>query len=365
MNNIYPKFFHHLLIATVILSGLPQNLFVQVYAQRSGQVGSVPVSARANSQTERDNKLLIEKRFKDPPGWRWGKFTNSDNAQIRYGHVDAAKAKGTIVLVTGFTEFAEVYYESITDFVSHGYSVWEMDWRGEGGSDRYLIDRERAYSLGFAQDVGDLDQFVSTIVPRKVKPIILVAHSLGSNIALRYLHDHKHTFDLAILSAPALTVPKQDLLAVRIMSWLQVLIGHGTEYADNQGNWAVTETKVSKMATHSHDPQRVRLEAAWANANPDLRSGGATWKWLQEYANSCQILADVYYLKAIATPILIGLASADVIGDTKQERNASQLLPNARLFIDEGARHELFLESNEYRDPWMKAIYTFIDEQRK
>ena len=325
-----------------------------------GPIGWEPIWAQANIQIEQDAALLNQQRFREPGGWQWGRFTNHDRARIRYGHVSAKKTIGTVVVVTGFTEFAEVYFELIRDLINHGYDVWAMDWHGEGGSDRYLVDRERAYSLGFDHDVADLNQFVSTILTEKKRPLILVAHSLGSNVALRYLHDHPQSVDMAVLSAPALSVPRQNEILLRAVTWIKCATGKGDEYLDRQGNWATTEPKVSKMPTHSHDPQRVRLEAAWANANPELRSGGATWKWLQEYDKSCQTIDDPNYLKAITTPILIGSPSADLIADSAKQSTLSRQLPAATLYLGEGARHELFLESDKYRDPWMKAIYAFI-----
>jgi lysophospholipase len=308
-----------------------------------------------------DEELLKEKRFQQPPNWQWHFFKNADGASIRYGHAQAEKPKGTIILVTGFTEFGEVYFELINDLLEAHWNVCEMDWRGEGGSDRYLDDREKAYSLGFDHDATDLAQLIETVVkPQGKQKLILMAHSLGSHIALRFLHDHPGLVDKAILSAPAVDfTSKENPTLISLAIWWQNTTGNGKKYLDDQGNWAFMEPKVTKAATHSHDEKRVRLEAAWANQNPQLRSGGATWEWLQEYQKSLDIIWNGHYLKDIKTPVLVGCPGNDLIIKPYKQRQCVRKLSNLQLYEGEGARHDLFLESDWFRKPFLERALNF------
>jgi lysophospholipase len=308
----------------------------------------------ANSQS--DQALLKDKRFQQPANWQWHSFKNADGASIRYGQALVEKPNGTIVLVTGFTEFGEVYFELINDLLEANYNVYEMDWRGEGGSDRYLEDREKAYSLGFEHDENDLAQLIETIVkPQGKQKLILMAHSLGSHIALRFLHDHPGLIDKAILTAPAVELTsKENPTLISLATWWQCTTGNGKKYIDDQGNWDFMEPKVTKLITHSHDQERVRLEAAWAKQNPQLRSGGATWKWLQEYQKSLDILWSDHYLAAVKTPVLVACPGEDLIMKPYKQRQCVRRLSNLTLYEAEGARHDLFLESDEFRRPWLE-----------
>jgi lysophospholipase len=165
----------------------------------------------------------------------------------------------------------------------------------------------------------------TVIKPQGKQKLILMAHSLGSHIALRFLHDHPGLVDKAILSAPAVDfTSKENPTLISIMTWWQCTMGNDKNYTDDQGNWAFMEPKVCKAATHSHDAERVRLEAAWVKQNSQLASGGATWKWLQEYQKSLDIK-----------------------------------IPGAQVWEGEWGRHDLFLESDFSRKPWLERALNF------
>jgi alpha-beta hydrolase superfamily lysophospholipase len=137
---------------------------------------------------------------------------------------------------------------------------------------------------------------------------------------------------------------------------------HGNEYLSGQGDWTVMAPKVSKMRSHSHDPRRVKLEYAWATQNPSLQVGGATWQWLYCFQKSCQVMSGDY-LGKIATPVLIGCPTADHIADPEKMRALATRLPNGKLFEDIDARHDLFLEDDAHRQPWIDAIFKFIGDK--
>jgi lysophospholipase len=310
-------------------------------------------------------KLLSDPRFAAPPKWKWSYFVNADSARIRYGsgETEVTPATGTIVIVSGFTEFAEVYFETAKDFLAHGYNVYIMDWRGAGGSDRYPERADRTNSFGFNHDENDLDQFLSVIVKRHAKqPIFLVAQSIGSHIALRYLHDHQGVVTAAALSSPPLDLAGAQAppWVVNFYSWLMCQNNRGSDFTDKQGDWKYMALHVSKMSSHSHDPIRVRLEEAWCAINPALSSGGATWNWLWHFQQSCDLLNSQRYAAGIKTPVLIGCALADRIANPKLENNYAKQIPGSETYSGEDARHDLFLEDNAHRAPWMKAIFEFF-----
>jgi lysophospholipase len=323
-------------------------------------------SESARLDTVAADKILSDRRFALPPDWKWGYFKNADAASIRYGFGKTKTPLGAVVLLPGFTEFAEVYFETASVLMRKGFDVYAMDWRGAGGSERFKKS-DRTTSFGFEHDVDDLDQLINVIVKQRGKsklPVFLVAHSFGSIVALRYLHDHPKEIAGAVISAPPLTCPGATAppLVVLASCSLMVRLNEGDEFVPGQGNWEFIAGKVSKMSSHSHDSERVKLEEAWATANPKLSAGGATWRWLLSFQESCDKINDRNYTGEIETPILLGCATDDRIANPDRERQLAQSLSQCVLTEVKGARHDLFLESDMYRSPWMSKVEAFLKQ---
>jgi len=349
------------LAAVLLLVGGLENLAGMVNAQASEDPDAL--------KPELAKSIVQSQRFAMPSGWQWHYMTNGDGAKLRYGFCappNSQTPSGTVVILPGFIEFGEVYFELAKEFLRRGYLVYELDWRGSGGSERYFVNSQKNSSLGIEHDVDDLHQFFRVIVRKhSIAPLILVAHSLGSHIALRYLYDHPQSVDMAVLSAPPLSAGFGSMppWAVGMASAFQLKMKHGNEYVTGQGDWTIMASKVSKMRSHSHDPTRSKLEYAWATENPSLQVGGLTWRGLNYFWKSCNDFGSDDARK-ITTPILIGCPTEDHIANPEEMRELAKKLPNATLFEAKDARHELFLEDDTHRQPWMDAVFKFIQNKR-
>ena len=99
-----------------------------------------------------------EQRFSAPEGFAFGAFTNAKGARIRWGHVAPAHPRGTIVRLCGFREPIEKYFETMHEELAQGFAVYAMDWRGQGGSARYLENPMKAHTEGYGEQLGTLQQ---------------------------------------------------------------------------------------------------------------------------------------------------------------------------------------------------------------
>src|SRR5262249_5494248 len=106
----------------------------------------------------------------------------------------------------GFGDFVEKQFETIRDLAARGFSVWCLDWRGQGGSTRPKRWPHRPRARRFDRDADELAQFAASRFDDGL-PRALIAHSRGGAIALLCLHRHQQAFDAAVLSAPMLGVP--------------------------------------------------------------------------------------------------------------------------------------------------------------
>ena len=136
-----------------------------------------------------------------------------------------------------------------------------MDWRGDGGSERYLANPQKGYSLGFEHDVADLHQFVTTIVERRGKSLLLFAGSFGAHISLRYLHDHPKNFNFAVLVSPMLDIKTGTWprWVARSLAKLATTIGFGDSYVPGGGDWQPDAEHDSNARKNSSDPVRYRM----------------------------------------------------------------------------------------------------------
>ena len=308
----------------------------------------------------------LEERFLAPAGWEWGAFVNADGARIRYGH--AAPAEGaiaTVVLVPGAGEFGEKYFEATRNLLSRGYAVWQMDWRGQGGSERYYDDPQRRGAAGYDRDVADLHQFVTEIVrPPRDRPVILLAHSKGGHIGLRYLHDHPATFDFAAMTAPMLNINTGDTPRpmAKVLATSGDALGLGVRYVPGQGPWA-PEPETVEDSDVSQDPVRYSVSRTWQIRNPELRLGGMSYRWLANAFRSIKLLNDSVYLGAIETPVLIVMAGQEELVDLPAQYRACFLMHDCTGVTIEGAKHEIWMERDEYRDVWLAAFDKFAAER--
>jgi len=304
----------------------------------------------------------LAERFERPLTWEWGKFQSPDGAMLRIGSAKplGGVAKGTVVILGGYTEFAEKYYETYHDLLTRGYGVATLDWRGQGGSQRYLPNPQMAHSLGFEHDTADLAAYLQK---NTTQPVYLLAHSMGGNIALRLMHDHPKLVRAAVLSAPAFRIGSRAGMPVwqaRTLSGLMVAAGFGESYALGQRDWQFDPQRNAANSPVSHDPDRDPIGPRWFRTRPELKVGGGTYRWAYEFYRSCATIMDPGYLQAIPTPILIGSAGQDTFVDAAAHAEACAQLRTCRLVTYPQSRHELLAESDSIRKPWLEEIERFL-----
>lgn len=297
-------------------------------------------------------------RLGNPPsGLKLGQFTNADEASIRYAEVpphDPNDVSAVVIDVTGFRESIERYYELMSDQQDRGMAVFAMDWRGQGGSERYWPDKpQRPGSLGYDHDVADLRQFIDEVVrPAERfpgKPVILFAHSMGANISMRFMHDNPDTFDAAVLSPPMLGVQTKGFprWAAKGLARAMRLVGLGKTYMPGEGDWE-PHRELKDLVTDR--TVRQELQDRFARQHDDLKLGGATSIWLDEALKSMSVLSAPEYLRGIKTPIQMHSARREFIVDPAAHDHAMKHLPNAEMVRHMDAYHEIWMKPQQRRD---------------
>ncbi len=125
-----------------------------------------------------------------PPAWEWNTFTPEPNVNLRTGMIDAANAKGTVIVVPGFTATIEMTMREIVKINAGGYRVASIEYRGQGKSYRPLANPEKGYVEDYAQLGAELAGFAEQVRITD-KPLFFYSISKGAHITMRMAGEQK------------------------------------------------------------------------------------------------------------------------------------------------------------------------------
>lgn len=297
-----------------------------------------------------------------PAGGVVARLEAADGTRFRVARWTPEGARrGSVVVMNGRTEYIEKYFETIGELLGRGFAVATLDWRGQGGSDRPLPNRQKGHVRDFALYTSDLHQMLESFAkPHCPGPYIALAHSMGGNVALRYLRDRPGTFERAVLSAPMLGIGSGR--AARALLRAASVVGNalrlGRHYPPGLRDFGPRQRAFEGNPLTS-DPQRFARMIAQLDADPGLAVGGPTFGWMRAAYASMDAIRAPGFARAVETPVLIASAGADaVVSNEAQARVVAELPHGVRVAI-EGARHELLMEAHRYRAQFLRAFDEF------
>jgi len=288
-------------------------------------------------------------------------LTTPDQQSLRYGiwYSPKEKQKGSILLLSGRKEFMEKYLETIEELNQEGFNVYSLDWRGQGLSSRILANRHKGFIDDYDVYLNDLNMFVTKIVmPESVHPLIIIAHSMGGHIALRFMHDHPDVADMAVLTSPMIDIFGSSLSRrfVKLITRMAIKTGFSHSYTIGSGDYTVEKFKGNELTS---DPVRFTDAQNAIIKNPDLALGGVTYGWLSATLKSIEILTQHGFAEKITIPILMVIAGNDKIVSTRAQKQFCTMLPNCNLIEISEARHEIFKETDAVRSIFWREFNRF------
>jgi lysophospholipase len=286
-----------------------------------------------------------------PPGGTVEWIKTGDGVFLRTARwMDAAApVRGTVVLVNGRSEFIEKYGEVIGELLMRGFCVFTFDWRGQGLSQRALADPLKGHIRDFAEFDQDLHLIMEQIVaPRAPEPLIGLAHSMGGNIFLRYLHDNPGAFAKAVLTAPMLAVntgPFPYWVAQKLAQ-VQSAIGNAENYVFTGG--PETWDAPFEGNTVTSDPKRYERNMALVKLHPELRLASPTFQWLQSAFRSIALAQSDEFAHQIETPVLLISAALDKIVKPGADMQLISRMKRGSFALVK-AEHEIMMERDDIR----------------
>lgn len=260
-------------------------------------------------------------------------FETDDGTDIHYQTFMQENDKGTIIIVHGFSEFAEKFDEVTYYFLKEGYSVARMDNRGHGYSDRETSDLSKVTITDFSTYVDDLHQFIHKIVrtARPDSPLFLYGHSMGGGISAMYLENYPKDIKAGILSSPMMKIelgfPPE---------WLGAFFAGSAKLFGAGDNYVIGHTPFDGISLYREGSaiSEARYQYGFEKRvdNPLFQTWGATYDWLDQA------------IKATKTIV----------------KNADKATMVDLVFCP-GTEHEIYNSSNELLTAYYSTIFKFLD----
>lgn len=307
--------------------------------------------------------------------WQQGNFAHFngiDNLTIHYASFTKNTHNKCLVIASGRSESYLKFKELIYDFFQQGFNVFILDHRGQGLSQRMLSNSQKGYVRNFDDYADDFHNFVNTIVLPSCKnkilrngddtqtmPLYLLSHSMGGAISVRYLQKYPNIFNAVVLSSPMIAFNNGGL-----PHWLATTVIKSADKLNQwfgQSPWYFIGQKDYQTANFNDNPltnsiPRFQHFMALYQQYPEIQLGGVTIHWLAQAISTTKAIFS--QLNKLKSPILVIQSGGDSIVDNDAQNKFCTLLhqenqkscPNGKPVVIKNAKHELFLESDDFRE---------------
>ena len=221
-----------------------------------------------------------------------------DGATLAYDAYEPARARAAILWVCGWSDHRTRWRAVGERLRDGGYAPYLLDPRGHGDS-----GGARGHLSRFSQLLGDLQAFRRLVRLRNAVPQVLLGHSFGGLIVLRYLETQpSDPVAAAVLSSPWLATAARVPLVKRMLAKLLADL------------WPSVRISTGIPSAHlSRDPA---VGAAY-DADPAVHHGMTPGAWREIQWAQRVIPIDAHRLEC---PLLFLLAGADRIADAARAR---------------------------------------------
>ncbi|GLX78168.1 lysophospholipase L2 [Thalassotalea insulae] len=337
-------------------------------------IASFMTHSTAYTQEQQLPEKLAQEIARFWQGGLFSSFQTKDNVRINYAAFITDPDAQCLVISPGRVEGYLKYQELIYDLSQHNINIFIIDHRGQGLSQRLLNNPHKGHVEQFDDYTDDLYQFINQIVTiscsKKSRPLLL-AHSMGSAIAIRTMQKYPDTIKSALLSSPMIAINSGGLplwlakIVIGTGNFFNSLFNQQAWYFFGQGDYQARQFSDNQLM---HSKIRYQTFIELYQKHPQLQLGGVTFNWLQQAIKVNQaIFTD---LKQLNTPITILQASADTIVDNQAQNKFCQQLQQIdtqlcqQPKVIENAYHELFFEKDSYRNQVMTEVSNWLAQNK-
>lgn len=288
--------------------------------------------------------------------------TTHDGAQLRFAswRPTVRRVLGTVVVMQGRAEFIERYGETIAELRRRGFHVLTFDWRGQGGSQRFVKRPRKGHVGRLRHYESDLALAMAQMRETLPGPYFVLAHSMGAAICLDAARRGLLPVSRLVALAPMLdlTIIENPRRAKRLASLL-FWLGLGSSFVPGGGETAIA-TKPFEGNRLTGDARRYARNSALSAEARHLSIGDPTIAWIRNAFALMARLGSPQAAREVRVPTLVIAAGRDrVVSTPAIERFAARLKTGQALVLPT-ARHEILMESDAIRAQFWAAFDAFI-----
>ena len=297
-----------------------------------------------------------------PAGWQWRTFAPETGVELRTGSIEAINAKGTVIVVPGFTATIEMIMREIVKINAAGYKVASIEYRGQGASYRPLSNPEKGYVDSYETLGEELARFAEEVrIPGK--PLFFYSISKGAHITMRMAGEQ-----MPEASAYALIVPMIQLntgntnyTAMRTVAGAVHNLGLGTLYGPGQSSWPGDELVFGEAIPCNSNPDTAQTREALFALTQTVRTNGVTMSWLHQTAASTDAITRPGHMANISQPTKMFTAGIDTLVNTEAAQTFCNDLDQCELTHFAQARHCITREDFDLYDGIIASAIELFD----
>lgn len=269
-----------------------------------------------------------------------GTFIGKGGIEIFFQQWEVANPKAVLIIIHGLGEHSGRYGNLIDALQNKGIAIFGLDHRGFGRS-----GGKRGHTDSFMDYIYDIKIFVNMIKDKNPnKPVIMLGHSMGGVLAIKYALTHAEDLDALILSSPGL-VP-----TIEVPAWKEKLAIFLSKRIPS-----FTMPSGLDATTISRDKEVVKkyMEDPLVHDKVTPRFYVEMMKTIEECINRCS---------EIKMPLLLFQGTADALVKDEASKivyqKASSRDKTLKLF--EGLYHETMNELEADRKKVLKVVTDWI-----
>lgn len=297
------------------------------------------------------------------------------NAEIDFWHAQdgwllrrfrmGAGDRGAMLFLNGRADMIEKYLEPMAHWAARGWAVTSFDWRGQGGSGRFVPESDVGHCSDFRLWIDDLVAFFLEWRAANPGPHVAVAHSMGGHLLSWALAERRMSLDAVALAAPMFGIKAGGLpgWAGAVISRFMCRTGDPARAAWPSDDEDAAHDR-GRRERLTHCAERYADEQWWRRTCPDIALGPPSWGWIAEAYRSTRGFERSPVAEGVAAPMLILAAENDKLVDMAAIRRIARRLPDARLHVyGAEAAHEILREADGVRIDALSRIDAFLDER--